>query len=33
MVARKSNEILDQLAQTFKVMAIIGFRQIGKTKL
>jgi predicted AAA+ superfamily ATPase len=33
MVKRKSNEILDQLAQTFKVVAITGPRQSGKTTL
>jgi predicted AAA+ superfamily ATPase len=33
MVTRKSNEILDQLAQTFKIVAITGPRQSGKTTL
>jgi predicted AAA+ superfamily ATPase len=33
MVKRKSNEILDQLAQTFKVVAITCPRQSGKTIL
>jgi len=33
MVKRKSNEILDQLAQTFKVVAITGPRQSGKITL
>jgi len=33
MVDRKSNEILDQLAQTFKVVAITGPSQSGKATL
>lgn len=33
MITRKSTEILNQLAQTFKVVAVTGPRQSGKTTL